>query len=223
LITTARAFRSAPEILAKYLHERRRLGLFNARLAEIDALVASKPDDRLGSAWQELRTKAVADKNANLGPWQQAFRACWSQRRSLRRVYVLPSHDTKDQLEQFKEFMQIMLPDLSIEPVRGLDGELYQRSNRPKDSAESRDDEDDEYVSGGIDRAIELAEADFPESSSTTSGSTSPRPEAILGRRGRPDLNADVMMLDVINHGDVKGYDAVVQSAMSSPEDDLFG
>ncbi|WP_315783297.1 MULTISPECIES: hypothetical protein [unclassified Bradyrhizobium] len=121
---------------------------------------------------------AISGERSNLGPWQQGFRACWSQRHSLRRVYVLPSHDTKDQLAQFKEFMQVLLPGLSIEPVPDKSGELYQHSVRPKDTPESRDYEDYDYVAGASSAQSRRLAPHSRRSSCAISGSMSPLDES---------------------------------------------
>lgn len=223
-IDVARSLSSTPEIMSRYYHDRTRKELFDARIAEIDAIVARKQDEQLAKNWQALRDRATGGKNSYLGPWQQAFRACYAQRDTLRKLYVLPSHESKGQLGEFQAFINALMPNLAIEQVAAKDGKAFQLHNKTPDMPQSRDYEEYEYVSGGIERAIEMAKEQFPDIGNDEIGiDMTPGQKPFSVAAAVKTLNEDYVMLYVTNFGEIKLYKAWVQLGKSSAVKEFFG
>lgn len=121
-------------------------------------------------------------------------------------------------------FINGLLPDIVVEPVLTKDGKLFQIRNAAPDSPQSRDYEEYEYVSGGIERAIEMAKEQFPGIGNDEIGiDITPGQKPFSVAAAVKTLNEDYNLLYVTNVGEIKLYRAWVQLGKSDAVKGLLG
>jgi hypothetical protein len=121
--------------------------------------------DCYGKATKEYRGQTdIADAETLTAletRWQQNVRAVVYHGEALKKVYVLPSEQSKAQWDEFATFMHALFPKLKVEYVRGDDGDFFKRPDKPADPP--RDYESHAYVWAGLMQAIDHALDDFAD------------------------------------------------------------
>jgi hypothetical protein len=222
-LSFAELFKDHPDLFARYLNDRRR-DLTQARINEIDLATSTESGAHWLKEWPKLRALAMSNSpGANAGPWQQNFRACFAERHSLKKVMVLPSHESHLMFDDFKKFIGVLIPGVDVCRVT-TQMQPFQSPHHPPDTHESRNYEDYDYVSEGIEIAIASARVEFPgirDHEICIDITPGLKPYSIAG--AVKTLNEDVMMLYVTNAGEIKIYDAVVQLEASGQENSVLG
>jgi hypothetical protein len=137
----------------------------NKAVAEAKAW-ADRADLYAGPAdkWKEELQKSGLDpeKRADAGGWQQAARMVFVHRARLRKIFVLPSSETKHLVGEFKRYLDTLFgKSFDVEVVTGPDKDLFADQGKSNEQ-ESRSYDNYDYLRDGLRRAVETARDRVP-------------------------------------------------------------
>lgn len=147
----------------------------------------------------------AADEPKLFSNWQQNIRAIAAHGSLLKAVYVLPSEESENNIDDFLKPLRKKLPHIAVKCVSNEDGTPFSPSSR----MEGRSYENYAYVHEGLKRAIRQAEGDFGETDlsrdiciDVTAGQ---KTFSIAG--AIVTLNNDLLLGYVTTSGEAKFYD----------------
>lgn len=95
------------------------------KLIERSRVQRIEPQDLIRSRDEIAADPQFSQEIASL-PWLQNLRAVWYHRTLIRRLLVIASAESEEQLGLFKEFLHSLFPQLTIQPIGfGIDFEHY--------------------------------------------------------------------------------------------------
>ena len=165
-------------------------------------------------------------------PWQQSIRAMWFHarpkvlpERRLKRVLVLPSQQSKDQIDLFKEYVDALFRGtIEVDVVRHASGAAEPFCIRDAEGKEWRDYDRYDYVRDGLERAKDQAKASGTYDDADICIDTTPGQKPFSIAAAIMTLNSDVVFSYVTSAlvgsergGEVRVYDAHIDVALLPP------